>query len=131
MASPSRDTLADTPDTKNDADAGGEKELDLEKAPTASTKQPPTRQKIPESDLARGLVGWDSQDDPAHPLNFPEHRKWTLLGLVSAVTFISPLASSMFSPALTSLAQDWAITDQTILSLTVTIYLLGYVVSQP
>jgi len=43
----------------------------------------------PEMDLDNGLVGWEGQDDPAHPRNFPEKRKWLLLGFVSAITFLT------------------------------------------
>ncbi|KAL4879900.1 major facilitator superfamily domain-containing protein [Aspergillus karnatakaensis] len=105
-------------------------DIDLEKAPTTTEsikRNPSARPKFPESDLDRGIIGWDGQDDPAHPQNFPDSRKWTLLALVSSVTFISPLASSMFSPALKSLSDDMDITNQTVLSFSVSIYLLGYV----
>ncbi|KAL2871676.1 MFS transporter [Aspergillus lucknowensis] len=117
------------PDLEKDVESAG----DLEKTPTnaETTVVDPvaktiTAPKLPETDLDRGIVGWDGQDDPAHPLNFPESRKWTLLALVSSVTFISPLASSMFSPALRSLMDDTGVTDQTLLSFSVSIYLLGY-----
>jgi len=43
----------------------------------------------PETDLDNGLVGWEGQDDPAHPRNFPEKRKWLLLGCVSGITFLT------------------------------------------
>jgi len=43
----------------------------------------------PETDLDSGLVGWEGQDDPAHPRNFPEKRKWLLLGFVSGITFLT------------------------------------------
>lgn len=122
-------TLAD-PAEKHPKDPP--QDLDLEKTTTTAESvlgQPATRQAIPETDLDRGIVGWEGQEDPAHPLNFPSSRKWTLLGFVSAVTFISPLASSMFSPALKSLSEDLGVTDQTLLSLSVSIYLLGYTVS--
>ncbi|KAL4813787.1 major facilitator superfamily domain-containing protein [Aspergillus spinulosporus] len=101
---------------------------DLEKAPTTTSvkREPSTRTVHPETDLDRGIVGWDGQDDLANPMNFAPSRKWTLLGLVSAVTFISPLASSIFSPALEDLALDMRITNETLLSFTVSIYLLGY-----
>ncbi|KAL2811963.1 major facilitator superfamily domain-containing protein [Aspergillus granulosus] len=104
-------------------------DLDLEKAPTADEPVVPktaTKSTFPETDLDRGIVGWDSQDDPAHPQNFPIGRKWALLAVVSTVSFISPLASSMFSPALRSLSDELGETDQTILSFSVSIYLLGY-----
>ncbi|KAL3473870.1 major facilitator superfamily domain-containing protein [Aspergillus californicus] len=113
--------------------AGETPDIDLEKAPTTAespTSEPetPPRPKFPETDLDRGIVGWDGQDDPANPQNFPSNRKWTLLALVSSVTFISPLASSMFSPALQSLSDDLDVTNRTLLSFSVSIFLLGYTV---
>ncbi|KAL5341382.1 major facilitator superfamily domain-containing protein [Aspergillus crustosus] len=125
---PSLADPADDPESSRDNNTDLEK-AELEKTPTTteSVKRKATRQPVPETDLDRGIVGWDGQDDPAHPQNFPDSRKWTLLGLVSSVTFISPLASSMFSPALGDLSNDFGITNPTILSFSVSIYLLGYV----
>jgi len=85
------------------------------------------REKVPLSDLDNGIVGWDSQDDPKNPLNFPQARKWVLLGLVSAITFISPFASSMFAPAVSSMNAEFHNTSAILSTLTVTIYVLGYV----
>ncbi|KAL4779845.1 major facilitator superfamily domain-containing protein [Aspergillus varians] len=121
-----------TPDTSVRDPAGKDPpqdiEIDLEKAPTTteSERQSSTQQSIPESDLDRGIVGWEGQDDPAYPQNFPQSRKWILLALVSSVTFISPLASSMFSPALKSFSDDMGITNQPVLAFSVSVYLLGY-----
>ena len=86
------------------------------------------REKIPETDLDNGIVGWDGQDDPQMPLNFPDQRKWTLLGLVSSITFISPLASSMFAPAVSFMDEDFHNTSSALGALTVSIFVLGYVV---
>jgi hypothetical protein len=83
----------------------------------------------PETDLDQGIVGWEGQDDPENPLNFPRARKWGLLGLMSAITFVSPLASSMFAPAVSFMGQEFGETKQLLLSFTVSVYLLGYVVS--
>ena len=86
------------------------------------------RERLPLTDLSAGLIGWDSQDDPTMPLNFGQNKKWLLLGLISAITFISPLASSMFAPAVSFMDKDFH-NDNTIISaLTVSIYVLGYVV---
>jgi hypothetical protein len=52
---------------------------------------------LPLSDLDNGIVGWESQADEAMPLNFPEAKKWLLISLLSSITFLSPLASSMFA----------------------------------
>lgn len=83
----------------------------------------------PVTDLDKGIIGWDSQDDPANPQNFAASRKWGLLALMSSMTLVSPLASSMFAPAVTSAAADLKVTNETLLSFSVTIYLLGYTVS--
>ena len=61
--------------------------------------EPVARAKIPLSDLENGIVGWEWQEDPEMPLNFVSSRKWMILGLLSSITFVSPLASSMFAPA--------------------------------
>ena len=84
--------------------------------------------KLPLSDLDNGIVGWDSQDDPTNPLNFPDSRKWMLLGLLSAITFISPLASSMFAPAVSFMNETFHNTSSLLSALTVSIFVLGYVV---
>jgi len=84
---------------------------------------------FPLTDLDRGIVGWDGPDDPENPINFPRPRKFALLALVSAITFVSPLASSMFAPAVGFLARDFGVKEELLLSFTVSVYLLGYVVS--
>lgn len=83
----------------------------------------------PETDLDRGIVGWDGQDDPANPQNFAASKKWSLLGLISAFTLISPLASSMFAPAVVYMGEDFGETNETILAFSVSIFLIGYTVS--
>ncbi|GMF75031.1 unnamed protein product [Aspergillus oryzae] len=105
----------------------GREQPDLEQGKTQTAE---TSHLYPETDLDRGVVGWEGQDDPANPLNFAPGKKWALLGLISAFTFVSPLASSMFSPAVSYMAADFKETDETIISFTVSIYLLGYVPQQ-
>ncbi|KAL4898345.1 major facilitator superfamily domain-containing protein [Aspergillus ambiguus] len=83
---------------------------------------------IPVSDLDAGIVGWDSQDDPAYPINFPAWKKWLLLGLVSLVTLTTPFASSILSPAITSVGEEFHNTSETVGAMTVSIYLVGYVI---
>ncbi|KAJ5925827.1 hypothetical protein N7454_007337 [Penicillium verhagenii] len=95
---------------------------DLEKQPTKTTSGEPTPispTEYPEMDLSQGIVGWESQDDPEHPQNFPSSKKWTLLALISGFTLVSPLASSMFSPAVVYMADEFKETNETILSFSV------------
>jgi hypothetical protein len=44
------------------------------------------------------LVWWDGPDDPMNPVNWPRWKKILNCGLISAFTFVTPLASCM-SPA--------------------------------
>jgi multidrug resistance protein len=93
-----------------------------------SKKERLARAKIPESNLENGIVGWDGQDDPEMPLNFAPSRKWLLLGLLSSITFVSPLASSMFAPAVSFADETFHNTSEILSTLSVTIFLLGYTV---
>ena len=117
--------------TLNEGDSVRNLTHDLEKQPTGHTTDTSaqTKELFPETDLNCGIVGWDGQDDPNNPQNFPANKKWTLLALISAMTLISPLASSMFSPAISYVAAEFGETNETILSFSVSIYILGYAVS--
>ncbi|CAN8098545.1 unnamed protein product [Discula destructiva] len=86
------------------------------------------RDPIPETNLDEGIVGWDGQDDPAMPLNLPQSKKWMLVGLLSAITLVTPFASSILSPGISSLMKEFGETDAIVGAMTVSIYLLGYVV---
>jgi hypothetical protein len=48
---------------------------------------PPTKDEAPPADPNE--VWWDSDDDPANPLNWSFAKKWGNLGLVSFITFIT------------------------------------------
>jgi MFS family permease len=73
-------------------------------------------------------VGWESQDDPQNALNFTENRKWFLIALIASITFISPLASSMFAPGVSFMAEDFGVDSLLLSSLAVSIFVLGYVI---
>lgn len=83
---------------------------------------------IPVTDLDAGVVGWDSQDDPAMPLNFPQQKKWLIVGLLSAITLLTPLASSILAPGISTLNQEFDNHNSVVGTMTVSIYLLGYVI---
>ncbi|KAF9887788.1 hypothetical protein FE257_009594 [Aspergillus nanangensis] len=121
------------PEKRDTANENSEKSAVAELHPQPSTEEivlssGPEKPLFPETDLSRGIVGWDGQKDPANPQNFSSGRKWGLLALMTAITFLSPLASSMFAPAVSYVGEDLNVTDETLLSLSVSIFLLGYVV---
>ncbi|KAJ6438800.1 fluconazole resistance protein [Purpureocillium lavendulum] len=83
---------------------------------------------IPVTDMDQGIIGWENQDDPEMPLNFEPRRKWLMISLLSTITFMTPLASSILAPALTSLAKEFDETSITRAALPISIFLLGYAV---
>ncbi|OGE48313.1 hypothetical protein PENARI_c030G05585 [Penicillium arizonense] len=84
------------------------------------------REKHPITDLDQGIVGWEDQQDPMNPKNYPVTRKWFLLALVSMITLISPFASSVFAPAVADADRTFHNTSSILSSLAVTSYLFGY-----
>lgn len=83
----------------------------------------------PETNLENGIVGWDGQDDPEHPLNFPPGRKWFITGLLAAITFMTPFASSILAPAIIYVSADFGVSDDiTLGAMPVSIFVLGYAV---
>ncbi|PWY75225.1 MFS multidrug transporter [Aspergillus sclerotioniger CBS 115572] len=81
----------------------------------------------PVQDLEKDMVGWEGDDDPANPRNYPVSRKWFLMLLVSTITFISPFASSVFSPGVVYAEEEFGVTSSILGTLSVTGYLIGYV----
>ncbi|KAH8653349.1 major facilitator superfamily domain-containing protein [Xylariales sp. PMI_506] len=83
---------------------------------------------LPISDLNEGVVGWESQEDPEMPLNFASGKKWTLVALLASITMLTPFASSILSPAITKLDAEFGNDNEIVGAMTVSIYLLGYVI---
>ncbi|CAJ2514225.1 Uu.00g023440.m01.CDS01 [Anthostomella pinea] len=54
-----------------------------------------------------GIVGWESQDDPAMPLNFTSARKWVIVSSLTLITFMSLLSSSMLAPAIADINAEF------------------------
>ncbi|KAL7267213.1 hypothetical protein RUND412_010208 [Rhizina undulata] len=74
------------------------------------------------------LVTWTGPDDPENPRNFPNARKWRITAIISLYTFISPFASSIAAPAAQAYVREFGITNATIASMTVSIFLVGYAI---
>jgi len=105
---------------------GTDLEKHLSRKSTKKDQLPP--EKYPLSDLDNNLVGWETQDDPANPRNFSNRRKGCILGMVAAITFLSPLASSIFAPGIPFVNADFNNTSALLGSFSVSAYLLGFAV---
>ncbi|KAJ7927618.1 multidrug resistance protein 4 [Mycena leptocephala] len=69
---------------------------------------------------------WDA--DPRNPRNWSFRQKWTSVAVVSMYTFVSPLSSSMLAPGLPEIAEKYSIENVTILSMTLSIFLLTFAI---
>ncbi|UKZ49254.1 hypothetical protein TrVGV298_003499 [Trichoderma virens] len=72
------------------------------------------------------IVWWDGDDDPHNPYNWPAWRKVLNSVLVSSLSFITPLASSMFAPGVPDLMQEFHTTSQELAAFCVSVYVLGF-----
>ncbi|KAF2099054.1 MFS general substrate transporter [Rhizodiscina lignyota] len=72
------------------------------------------------------IVDWDGDDDPHNPYNWSKGKKWTNGGLLSAMTLVTPLASSMFAPGVPDVMREFQSTSTILASLVVSVYILGY-----
>ncbi|KAM0265575.1 hypothetical protein ACHAQJ_000006 [Trichoderma viride] len=61
-----------------------------------------------------------------NPINWAKSKKYRTIGLISFQAFISPLASSIMAPGLPEIAEKYNIKSDTVLALTLTIYLLAW-----
>jgi multidrug resistance protein len=80
------------------------------------------------SDRDPNLVTWDGPDDPANPRNWSTRRKLASALVVSSFTFITPVSSSMISPALDAIATELHIDTEIEASLALSIFVLAYAV---
>ncbi|KAI9710403.1 MAG: hypothetical protein M1812_007439 [Candelaria pacifica] len=74
------------------------------------------------------IVDWDGPDDPANPLNWSNKLKWGNIAVISAITFITPLASSMFAPGVPEVMSDFNSHNDLLAGFVVSVYILGYAV---
>ncbi|KAF5372341.1 hypothetical protein D9615_009305 [Tricholomella constricta] len=72
------------------------------------------------------IVDWDGPKDPANPKNWPYRRKWAATLVVSSFTFISPVSSSMVAPATSQVASDFGVTQNVVIAMMTSIFVLGY-----
>ncbi|KDR80318.1 hypothetical protein GALMADRAFT_242687 [Galerina marginata CBS 339.88] len=68
----------------------------------------------------------DWENDPENARNWPSHKKWAAISVVSLYTLIPPLASSMMAPGLPEVAEMYNIRSFTVVALTLSIFLVSF-----
>ncbi|KAJ5181657.1 hypothetical protein N7449_011804 [Penicillium cf. viridicatum] len=71
------------------------------------------------------VISWDGEDDPRNPLNWPDSVKWLHVAIISFGTFTIPLASSIFSPGVANLDDEFHVENQLLSTIVVSIFVLG------
>ncbi|OBT73613.1 hypothetical protein VF21_07311 [Pseudogymnoascus sp. 05NY08] len=74
------------------------------------------------------IVSWDGPDDKANPLNFSVSRRWLTVANVSLITFVTPLASSMFAPSVPTLMKEFGVESPLLSAFVVSVFILGFVI---
>lgn len=57
------------------------------------------------------IVNWD-ENDPENPYNWTAKKKWLNIGILSTITFLTPLGSSFFAPGVPRLMADFNTTSE-------------------
>ncbi|KAF2707177.1 polyamine transporter 3 [Pleomassaria siparia CBS 279.74] len=71
-------------------------------------------------------VDWDGLDDAENPQNWKNGAKWFHIAVISAMTFVTPLGSSMFAPGIRNIMREFHETSSTIATFCVSVYVLGF-----
>ncbi|KAI0329280.1 MFS polyamine transporter [Cubamyces sp. BRFM 1775] len=72
------------------------------------------------------IINWEGPDDPQNPKNWSFKKKWAATLIVSAFTFISPVSSSMMAPASEQIAQEFGITNSSVIALLTSVFVAAY-----
>ncbi|KAL8833998.1 MAG: hypothetical protein Q9170_003972 [Blastenia crenularia] len=72
------------------------------------------------------IVDWNGPDDPEKPTNWPASRKYGIVAVISTITFLTPLASSMFAPGVPQVMLEFDSNNIELASFVVSVYILGY-----
>ncbi|RYP67857.1 hypothetical protein DL770_008533 [Monosporascus sp. CRB-9-2] len=99
---------------------------DLEKGPGSGAPVDNDDEDSDESMDDTNVVWWDGPDDPENPYNWPGWRKTLNVGCVSAMTLVSPLASSIFAPGVPQVMAEFGSTSLELASFVVSVYVLGF-----
>ncbi|KAI9809372.1 MAG: hypothetical protein M1827_006884 [Pycnora praestabilis] len=107
-----------------------EHNVDFEKAPELESgiarSTSTSHTEVEENSVETSIVSWDGPDDPANPLNWTNKMKWGNIAVISTITFITPLASSMFAPAIPEVLSDFHSNSSLLGAFSVSVYILGF-----
>ncbi|KAF2259388.1 MFS general substrate transporter [Lojkania enalia] len=72
------------------------------------------------------LVDWEGDDDPQKPVNWTNARKTKNIIVICYCTFLTPLGSTMFAPAIQDVMAIFNASSPLLSSFVVSVWILGY-----
>ncbi|KAE8156651.1 major facilitator superfamily domain-containing protein [Aspergillus tamarii] len=78
------------------------------------------------AEVSDGNVGWDSEDDPQNPMNWSNAWKKTIIILIAFATFNDAAASSIFTPGVPLVLEEFHETNPTISPLIMSVHVIGF-----
>ncbi|KAG0649326.1 Cyclopiazonic acid biosynthesis cluster T [Hyphodiscus hymeniophilus] len=100
------------------------------KAPTLSNQVPEVLdagEALPDEKSRPSKVSWENDNDPQNPMKWNSSLRWQNLGLISAMSLVTPLSSTMFAPSVPLLPAHFHLSTTTS-TLVVSIFVLGFAV---
>jgi hypothetical protein len=107
----------------NDKEMSAAMEKDVEKGAEAGSVS--SIQESEEAIIDPNIVDFDGPNDPENPMNWKASKKWGMVMLISAITFLTPLASSMFAPGVPEVMKEFNSTNDMLAGFMISIYVLG------
>ncbi|KAK6465393.1 putative transporter C530 [Scheffersomyces coipomensis] len=74
------------------------------------------------------LITWNGTDDPEDPRNWPITLKAGLIGFVALYALVAPMSSSILSPAMSEIEEEFHITNEIIAAMVVSIQILAWAI---
>ncbi|KAE8548379.1 hypothetical protein EYB25_008757 [Talaromyces marneffei] len=72
------------------------------------------------------VIWWDQDEDPEHPYNWPHWLSMSNCFLISAMTFLTALASSVIAPAVPQILAEFESANLQVAAFVVSVYILGF-----
>lgn len=69
---------------------------------------------------------WESSDNQRNPRNWTSTYKWATVALVSFIEFLTTMPNFMYAPNITDAEEDLGTDNDTLATLSLTIYVLGF-----
>ncbi|RMZ92466.1 hypothetical protein DV736_g276, partial [Chaetothyriales sp. CBS 134916] len=77
-------------------------------------------------DVDPNIVDWDGPLDPQNPMNWTNRKKYANVLMVSAFTLFTPFGSSILSPSVPQLMEEFHSNNVDLSSFVVSVWVLGY-----